>query len=87
MTGLISDDLATMLGVKPIVNLWVLFPEGRGLARAVRCMVSRRIPHFSVAESLGCVPGHRTLSKASANCDMKFGCDILLTSIRVSPVS
>ena len=27
-----------------------------------------------------------SLSKASANCDMRFGCDILLTSIRDSGV-
>ena len=46
--------------------------------------MSRRISHFSVAESLGCAAPN-SLSKASANCDMRFGCDILLTSIRGFP--
>ena len=50
----------------------------------MRCMVSRRISHFSVAESLGC-GAPNSLSKASANCDMRFGCDIWLTSIRGFP--
>ena len=44
-------------------------------------MVSRRISHFSVAEYLGC-GAPNSLTKASATCDMRFGCDILPTSIR-----
>ena len=47
MTDVISDDLASnQSGV-----LEVVFPK---VARAMRCMVSQRISHFSVAESLGC---------------------------------
>ena len=77
MTGRISIDFAS--NKSEVCE--VFFPK---VARAVRCMVSRRISHFSVAESLGCgAPNY--LSKASANCGMRFGCDILLTSIRGFP--
>ena len=80
MTGLITDDLASN-------QSWVfevIFPK---VPRAVRCMVwlvSRRMSHFSVAESLDC-GAPNSLSKGYANCDMMFGCDILLTSVRGFP--
>ena len=74
MTGVISDDLAS----NQSCVIEVFFPK---VARAMTCMVSRRISHFYVAESLGC-GAPNSLSKASTNCDMRFGCDILLTSIR-----
>ena len=48
---------------------------------AMRRMVFQSVSHFSVAESLGCDTPN-SLSKASTNGDTRFGCDILLTSIR-----
>ena len=75
--GLISVDFASnQSGV-----FEVFFQK---VARAVRCMVSRKSSHFSVAESLGC-EAPNSLSKAYLNCDMRFGCDIMLTSIRGFP--
>ena len=55
------------------------------VARAVRCMASRRMCRLSVAESLDC-RAPSSLLKASTNADMTFGCDLLLTSIWGSPV-
>ena len=77
-TDLISVDLASN-------QSWVFEVFSPKVARAVRCMVSRRNSHFSVAESFGC-GAPNSLSKASANCDMRFGCDIWLTSIRGFPL-
>ena len=68
MTGLISVDFAS-------TQSWVFEVFFPNLARAVRCMVSRRIFHFSF---LGC-RAPSSLAKASAKCDM------LLTSVRGFP--
>ena len=77
MMGIISVDLASnQLGVFAVFYSKV--------ARAVRCLVSRRISHLS-GRFCGMWGTELSLSKASANCDMRFGCDILLTSIRGSP--
>ena len=62
-------------------DLAVFLPK---VARAVLCIVYRRISHFSVTETLDCGASN-SFSKASANCEMRFGCDILLTSIRGFP--
>ena len=58
-----------------------LFPK---VAKAVRYIVSRRTSHFSVAESPGC-KDQNSFSKVWANCSVRSGWDILLTSIRGIP--
>ena len=77
MIGVISADLA----LNQSCDFRVFFPK---VAKAVRCMVSRKVVHFAVAESPGCeIPS--SFSNLSANFSTRSGWLILLTSMQGFP--
>lgn len=65
MTGVSSVDLAS----NQSQGFKVFFQK---VARAVRCMLTRRDSHFSVADSPGC-DGSYSLTKASENSSTRSG--------------
>ena len=79
--ALCLDDVSHVgrLGVKPTANLWGLFPEGSQVC-AVHG-VSENFPLLCGRVFGLCCPEF-SLKSVRKKCDMRFGCDTLLTSIR-----